>query len=98
MTDNAARTRRFPGRLGVAPKLLGGMAIVIIGAVYVVADQAATELGSSRAKGFASKGEAIAIALASAREQNVGNDVSILQAGLDSNKTIRGVSSLYNET
>jgi methyl-accepting chemotaxis protein len=98
MTDNAARTRRFPGRLGVAPKLLGVLAIVIIGAVYVVADQAATELGSSRAKGFASKGEAIALALASTREQNVGNDVSLLQAGLDSNKTIEGVTYIYIES
>jgi methyl-accepting chemotaxis protein len=92
-----AATARRPFRLGLAPKLLGAMILVVIGTVVVMTNRAASELERSQTRSYESKGEAIALSLAAAQEESVGRDLSTVQAGLDSNKVIDGVAYIYFE-
>jgi methyl-accepting chemotaxis protein len=82
-------------RVGLAPKVLVTMvlaAAMVAGALTVVAT---ARLGANLEKAFATNGEAIAIALVSVVEEQVGAGASAIQTAIDTNKVIAGVKYIY---
>jgi len=80
---------------GLAPKLLGAVAVVIGALALVLSRLAAEELENQLVRSFESKGEAIALAMATAAEQNLGGDPALVQGAVDANKVIFAVKYIY---
>jgi serine phosphatase RsbU (regulator of sigma subunit) len=83
------------GSWGLAQALLfiATTIAVVVGATMAWRASATFEEALTRA--FASKGEAIALALASASEQNAGTNVSMVQSSVDAHKAIYAVSYIF---
>ncbi|HVE86629.1 MAG TPA: HAMP domain-containing protein, partial [Myxococcales bacterium] len=81
---------------GLAPKLVAMMAVATVLVAGVMTWRAAAVLDEQLAQAFASKGEAIALSLASAAEHDADNN-PIIQAAVDSNKVIYGVAYIFLE-
>jgi methyl-accepting chemotaxis protein len=81
--------------VGLAPKLLGTNATVIVLVASITLIQGSAQLESSMTRAFESKGEAIALSLAAASEQSVNTDASLIQGSIDSNKVIEGVRYIF---
>jgi methyl-accepting chemotaxis protein len=80
---------------GLASKLLGAVAAVILGLTIVLSVLAGYELKRQMVQSFDSKGEAIAMAMAATAEQNVQGDPAVMQGAVDANKVIFGVKYIY---
>lgn len=81
--------------VGLAPKLLAATVAVILGVSFAMSTRATSQLTEKLTAGFESKGEAIALALASAAEQGGGTDFSVVQGSVDANKIISGVRYIF---
>ena len=81
--------------VGLAPKLLAATLAVLLGMSLAMSTRATSQLTERLTNGFESKGEAIALALASAAEQGGGTDFSVVQGSIDANKIISGVLYIF---
>ncbi len=82
-------------KIGVALKLVSITVLVTAGVALALSFQASMRLAENTAAEFSSKGEAIALSLAAAMEQNAGSNVSMVQGLIDSSKVIAGVKYIY---
>ncbi len=80
---------------GLATKLLGTFAVVSVMVTATMVSLATSRLSRSMGASVASKGEAMALSLASAVEQSPAEDVSLVQGAIDSSKVIAGVRYIY---
>jgi len=80
---------------GLAPKLLGAVALVIALLAIILSLLATNQLKGELARSFESKGEAIALAMATAAEQSIEADPALVQAAVDANKVIFAVKYIY---
>ncbi len=81
--------------LGLTPKLLGAIVLVVGLVAAVMMWRATAQLEDNLRASFESKGEAIALAMAATAERSVGQDLSTVQGSIDSNKVIDGVGYIY---
>jgi methyl-accepting chemotaxis protein len=86
-----------PFRIGLTLKLLGTSVIIVVGVALAMMWRATVQLDKNLHVSFESKGEAIALSLAAAREQTVGSSLTTIQGAIDSNKVIIGVRYIYVE-
>jgi methyl-accepting chemotaxis protein len=89
-----SKVKRIPG--GLATKLVLPSALATALVCLVMSALASSQVDQNLTAAFASKGEAIALSIAAAAEQSLGN-ASSLQAGIDSNKVIAGVRYVFVE-
>ncbi len=82
-------------RLGLAGKLIGTSTLITFFVALLLTTIAWRFLESSLLNAFERRGEAIALSLASAAEQTVDGDPSVLQTAIDSNKVIEGVRYIF---
>ncbi len=82
-------------KVKLAPKLVGTTVLMVVLLALALSIQASAQLAANIRSEFASKGEAIALALAAAAEQTVGGNISMVQGLVDSNKVIAGVRYIY---
>jgi methyl-accepting chemotaxis protein len=82
-------------RLGLAGKLIGTSTLITLFVALLLTTIAWRFLQSSLLNAFERRGEAIALSLASAAEQTVDGDPSVLQTAIDSNKVIEGVRYIF---
>ncbi len=80
---------------GLAPKLLGPLAVVVAALALALSSLATRQLEKQLVRSFESKGEAIALAMATSAEQNLGGDIALVQAAVDANKVIYGIKYIY---
>jgi methyl-accepting chemotaxis protein len=76
-------------------KLLATTMLVAIGVALATSTRATSQLATQLTAGFESKGEAIALALAVAAEQNAGSDISTVQGAIDANREIFAVKYIF---
>jgi methyl-accepting chemotaxis protein len=90
-------TETFAGlkKIGLVPKLGGATAVSVLLVSAVLSIRATTELQQSLVSAYQTRGEAIALSLASATENSVGSSISTVQGSIDSNKIIAGVKYIY---
>ena len=84
-------------RLGLSGKLIGTSTLITLTVAVVLTVIAWRFLESNLVEAFERRGEAIALSLASAAEQTVDGDPSVLQGAIDSNKVIEGVRYIFVE-
>jgi methyl-accepting chemotaxis protein len=84
-------------RLGLAGKLIGTSTLITFLVTLILTVIAWRFLESNLLDAFERRGEAIALSLASAAEQTVDGDPSVLQGAIDSNKVIEGVRYIFVE-
>jgi methyl-accepting chemotaxis protein len=82
-------------RLGLAGKLIGTSTLITLFVALLLTTIAWRFLESNLLNAFERRGEAIALSLASAAEQTVDGDPSVLQTAIDSNKIIEGVRYIF---
>jgi methyl-accepting chemotaxis protein len=82
-------------KFGLALKLVGTTVLVTVAVALALSILATSRLSENINAEFASKGEAIAISLAAAVEQNAGGNISMVQGLIDSSKVIAGVKYIY---
>jgi len=82
-------------KFGLALKLVGTTVLVTAAVALALSILATSRLSDNINGEFASKGEAIAISLAAAVEQNAGGNISMVQGLIDSSKVIAGVKYIY---
>ena len=82
-------------RLGLAGKLIGTSTLTNLVVALILTVIAWRFLESNLVNAFERRGEAIALSLASAAEQTVDGDPSMLQGAIDSNKLIEGVRYIF---
>ena len=82
-------------RLGLAGKLIGTSTLITLLVAVILTVIAWRFLESNLVNAFEGRGEAIALSLASAAEQTVDGDPSVLQGAIDSNKLIEGVRYIF---
>jgi len=102
MTEGKERKEREeqkarPARLGLSAKLIGASALITLLVALTLTVLAWRFLESNLLDAFERRGEAIALSLASAAEQAVDGDPSLLQGAIDSNKLIEGVRYIFVE-
>jgi methyl-accepting chemotaxis protein len=83
--------------LGLAAKLTLVVFASIASVALTLAMVATSQLQTSMERAYQSKGEAIAVSLAAAAEQNLDGDTSTAQGSVDSNKSIDGIAYIYVE-
>jgi methyl-accepting chemotaxis protein len=84
-------------RLGLAGKLIGASTLITLVVALMLTVIAWRFLESNLVDAFERRGEAISLSLASAAEQTVDGDPSVLQGAIDSNKLIEGVRYIFVE-
>ncbi|HEX9576992.1 MAG TPA: hypothetical protein VF993_04520, partial [Myxococcales bacterium] len=82
-------------KIGVALKLVSTTVLVTAAVALALSIQASSRLAENITAEFASKGEAIALSLAAAVEQNAGSNIAMVQGLIDSSKVIAGVKYIY---
>lgn len=95
MTNSNGWRSRTVWLSGLGPKLLLPMVAVTLLVSFVLSTRATSSLETNLTKAFESKGEAIALALAAAAEQNVDQSLTTVQGSVDANKEIAGVSYIF---
>jgi methyl-accepting chemotaxis protein len=79
----------------VAAKLVGTTVLITVAVALALSMLASSRMAANITAEFASKGEAIALSLAAAVEQNAGGNISMVQGLIDSSKVIAGVRYIY---
>ncbi|HKY38072.1 MAG TPA: methyl-accepting chemotaxis protein [Polyangiaceae bacterium] len=87
--------RAATGGIGLAPKLIATTVLVLVAVAASLSTVATTRMSLELEQGFESRGEAIAIGLATTCEQNTALDISSIQGAIDANKIIYGVKYIY---
>ncbi|HLK88310.1 MAG TPA: methyl-accepting chemotaxis protein [Polyangia bacterium] len=82
-------------RFGLAGKLIATSTLITLFVAFLLTIIAWRFLESSLVNAYERRGEAIALSLASAAEQTVDGDPSVLQTAIDSNKVIEGVRYIF---
>jgi serine phosphatase RsbU (regulator of sigma subunit) len=90
--NDRAEGRRF---WGLAQALLLIVVTIAAGVGTTMAWRASTTLEEALVRALVSKGEAIALALASATEQGASSEISLIQSSVDAHKVIYGVSYIF---
>jgi methyl-accepting chemotaxis protein len=81
-------------RIKIAPKLIGVNVLLVLAVTIAMTFVSTGELQSSLEENFKSKGQAIALALASAAKRR-GDEITAVQGSIDANKEIQGVAYIY---
>ena len=68
---------------------------MIAGLSLVLTGLAANQLEGQLTRSFESKGEAIALAMATSTEQNLSGDIALVQGAVDENKVIFAVKYIF---
>jgi methyl-accepting chemotaxis protein len=80
---------------GLGPKLLAPAAVGFAALALVLSSLASDRLERQLTRAFESKGEAIALAMATAAEQNLSGDIALVQGAVDANKVIDAVEYIF---